>query len=813
MKRRLHITSEELGYLILILLALLGLGIELWFLLGPPGWPTTARVLIPPTSTPIPTPTAAPTPTPDPAPLLSQAESSRRNGDFDAAIKGFRVIIDGFPATSQALSARLGLGQTYLQAGKASLAVEELNRFLAASPDDPRVPEARFALGQSYAKLKEWEKAAANYQACRQARPEIAAYLSDLLGDVYSGMGQHRGAIEEYRKALEDAELPLAQEFRTREKLAASYQRVKEYALAVEQYDQILRKSRSNWYRAQVEHELGTTYRDWGKTAPALEHFKSSAAAYLGSPFARLSVLEAQKLAPGSIPPLQRAQVYYFNRDYDSARQVLRQAASVAGPESSYYLGLTEKRSGNYVQALREFDELIARFPGGSRFGDAWLERARTQEWSGDLAGAVATYHRFAQLHPSSPHAEVALWEAAELLEDQRRWGPALEDYRQITQLFPAGKYKEKGLFRRGLAYLRGRRPNYALASQAWQQLLEQYPRSELRSKALFWLGKALLLSGQPETAREKFALALEIPSKDYYTRRAQAFLKGQYDVSPKGPTVSPALAMDLPQEKEAFRLWLTTWHSDPAVNLDSNQGETWRGDLHFRRGEALATWGLTEEARDEFSMVTARYGGDPVALYQMARYFQEKGLYRLSQGCAEGIVKLAPDKDNDSAPRHLRKLIYPVYYRDLVVPEAARYNLDPLWFFALIWQESRFEPAAISMAQARGLTQVIPSTGQYIAEKLGKEDFVLEDLDRPYISIMFGTWYLGEQLRELDGNIYGALAAYNGGLGNVFKWANHQEIGDEDLFVEDIRFSETQLYVKVVYQVYLIYQELYGSD
>jgi len=62
-----------------------------------------------------------------------------------------------------------------------------------------------------------------------------------------------------------------------------------------------------------------------------------------------------------------------------------------------------------------------------------------------------------------------------------------------------------------------------------------------------------------------------------------------------------------------------------------------------------------------------------------------------------------------------------------------------------------------------------------------------------------------------LDGDLYAALAAYNGGPGNAMQW--RQLSGeDPDLFLETVRFEETRNYIRNIYEIYVIYKRLYGA-
>ena len=162
-------------------------------------------------------------------------------------------------------------------------------------------------------------------------------------------------------------------------------------------------------------------------------------------------------------------------------------------------------------------------------------------------------------------------------------------------------------------------------------------------------------------------------------------------------------------------------------------------------------------------------------------------------------------------APRFLGRLSYPVHYSDLILPLAERYGFDPRLQFALVRQESLFESFARSGAAAQGLSQVIPDTGAWIAQRIAWPDFENEDLYKPYVGLNFGAYYLSQQLSAFDGQVHAALAAYNGGPGNAARW--YETAGDDhDLFVDTVDFPETRLYIERIYEGFDAYRYLYSS-
>jgi soluble lytic murein transglycosylase len=154
----------------------------------------------------------------------------------------------------------------------------------------------------------------------------------------------------------------------------------------------------------------------------------------------------------------------------------------------------------------------------------------------------------------------------------------------------------------------------------------------------------------------------------------------------------------------------------------------------------------------------------------------------------------------------------YPAYYADLVVQVAKDYEFDPLLLFSLIRHESLFDATATAAAGEKGLTQVIPSTAEYIAGQLAWPNFQGSDLFRPHVSVAFGAYYLEEQLELFDNNAVAALAGYNAGPGRAINWLELSG-GDPDLFMTTITISSTRGYVQRIYGYFTIYRALYGVE
>src|SRR6185436_18980541 len=110
-------------------------------------------------------------------------------------------------------------------------------------------------------------------------------------------------------------------------------------------------------------------------------------------------------------------------------------------------------------------------------------------------------------------------------------------------------------------------------------------------------------------------------------------------------------------------------------------------------------------------------------------------------------------------------------------------------------------------------IMQITPATAHMIARKSGGVAFTVEDLGTPQVNIAYGSWYLRYLLRRYAGNETFALAAYNGGEGNVDRWIDSARQRNADLTIAAIPFSETRAYVQRVLAAKRQYRSSYAHE
>ncbi len=775
--------------------------------------PSLAAPAETPTAPPEPTatPTLQPTPTSVPFVAIAEANIALQNGNFNAAVEVYRSILEQ-PITAVdprlRADAAFGYGQAALREGQFSLAVDALSQFISTYPDDMRRAQAHFLRGDAYLGASAWQAAITEFSAYLALRPNlIDSYAYERIGDAYLALGDPAQALANYAVAVERSR-SLVPMLVLREKLAAGYLNAGNIAAAIEQYDAILSVARNAGYRAAITFAAANALQRANNSAAALPRFQEIVRDYPETPegYRAMQVLLANGLR---VETLTRGRISYAAKDYADAIESFHNYTSSTplgeiDPNVYLLLGRAYREVGNVAAANTAFQTILTNYPTSARFGEAWLEQGRTLFLSGDIAGAIARYLALAETYPNLPEASEALWRVGYLHSTQGDAEQSLATFEILGSKHPGTQQAMDGLFRGGMAaYNQG-----ALArAERLFSLLATGGTGELQAAGYLWLGRLYQINNQEALARSAYQQASLIDPLGYYSLRAADLLAG------RGGFVPPERldwSFNQPANIDEAEAWMrqtfkiegggALWMLSPALEADER----------MVRGAELWAVAAYDDARAEFSALTDAYGQNPLALYQLASYYYRIGLYREAINAAAKLIDGSGQRTVE-VPKYIAALRFPIAYADLVLPAAQQYGVDPLLIFSLIRQESLFQGAATSSAQAQGLMQIIPTTGTYIASKLGKRDYQNSDLYRPYINVPFGVYYLYEQLQTFNGNPYAALAAYNGGPGNSATWLRISG-GDPDLFVQAITFSETRTYVRRIYEQYAIYAAIYAA-
>lgn len=249
-------------------------------------------------------------------------------------------------------------------------------------------------------------------------------------------------------------------------------------------------------------------------------------------------------------------------------------------------------------------------------------------------------------------------------------------------------------------------------------------------------------------------------------------------------------------------------YRANEYLTRERRQFSTFRG-IKFKEQPKVIALPIKSEGLSELLMMK---DFDAIESFKIQDEFlkswiaRSKGNESYSITLARNEMSKLPIKPNENDPRWL--LLYPVFYAKTVNTMAEDNKLSTELVMAIIREESGFDPNAKSSAGAMGLMQLMPATAKFI----DPANYKPEKLKDPNYNIYVGSKYLASLLKQFGGDEIFAIASYNGGIGNVLKWKEQFYNGDQDEFVENIPFPETQNYVKKVFASYWNYLRIYKT-
>jgi peptidoglycan lytic transglycosylase len=357
----------------------------------------------------------------------------------------------------------------------------------------------------------------------------------------------------------------------------------------------------------------------------------------------------------------------------------------------------------------------------------------------------------------------------------------AAKAFVELFEKFPTGQRAERAAWKSG--WWSYKNSEYADTVRVFENAAASFPRSDYRPSYLYWAARSHGKLGAGSTADTRLKLVIADYGSSYYGRLAARQMRRLTRADPVGDAIPAARPVATDQAAEpptanVIRLLLASELYDNAID-----------ELRF----AQRTWGTSRALEATIAWAYHRKGELRRAITLMRRAYPQH---------------LTADQ---GLPREILEVIFPLTYWDLIRKHAAARDLDPYLIAALIGQESTFDPEARSVANAWGLMQIVPATGRRLARSLGIRRFTTSMLTNPEINIRMGTLYFSRLAQQFGGTYY-ALASYNAGESRVVRWKAERPGLDEDEFIDDIPFPETQNYVKRILGTAEDYRALYGK-
>jgi soluble lytic murein transglycosylase len=306
---------------------------------------------------------------------------------------------------------------------------------------------------------------------------------------------------------------------------------------------------------------------------------------------------------------------------------------------------------------------------------------------------------------------------------------------------------------------------------------------------ALYWRGRVAEDRGDRPLARAYYQKLSETFRHYYYANLSRSRLEKM-----AGEQVTdPPLLGKLPLPAGPPKNWDT-----PA------------GNLRAQKAQLLANAALYDFAIKELQAATT--GLPPWLAKSEAGVYGEQGSYIHAIETMKRAFPSYFSVEIDQVPRPVWEALFPRPYWDDLKKNSSVHQLDPYLVASLIRQESEFNPAAISRANAMGLMQLLPGVGKHLAKEAKLQHFSTDALLTPAVNLQLGTRYFKHTVDHYDGQVEYALAAYNAGENRVEEWRSRGKYHDIEEWVESIPFTETREYVQAILRNAVFYKLLYPA-
>ncbi len=420
---------------------------------------------------------------------------------------------------------------------------------------------------------------------------------------------------------------------------------------------------------------------------------------------------------------------------------------------------------GRYGELSDLTGSLVPQAPD-SLLARAALFRAHGLKGAGrPAADYYGAYLEFSEDFPWHPLAREMAYNVGKYFDCEQEWGPAADAY--LVSLETAGQWEgdERAHWRGGFClYMSGRTGQ---ADSLWSLGCSRWPFGYWGEEMLYWRGRLAGENGDLPLRDSLFSRAASEHPWEFYGILA-AVREGS----------EPSLDFRVPD----IRIM-----SDPACSLAVSMTSAGYGAAAAEMLRSSESVSLDKKA--EILSLMGFHGSALSALRVLDTEMRNEG---------EGVL-----------PDSLLCLYFPQPYSDLAVSATDTLLLDANMLQGIMREESYFDRYVVSRAGARGVVQLMPTTASDVSRWYGLPRLTEEDYFDPARSVPYGALYIDRQVRDFAGQYPLFLAAYNAGPGNATRWVGMHgwNPDDPELYIEQITYRETRMYVKKVLRSAWIYE------
>ena len=528
---------------------------------------------------------------------------------------------------------------------------------------------------------------------------------------------------------------------------------------------------------------------------------------------------------------------FHHHREFQLAIRFLEQNPPELGLPStsdketfddSYALARSYFWRSQYKEAAGRFGELAAQRPKTEEVVQALYQQGRAYELHGDWNAAATSFRQAFFADPTGSLSAAALLSSLRIDWRIGHEEPALEQYAHLLSRRDWRDLAARAaLFLAASDLVRGRTDR----AETWLGHAARSRRAPSVEIA-YWRGRSAELRQHSTAAVRHYLEALR---EDTFHPISQAGLVRMAQDSLTAAARSEGLRLtssnrtsDLcgawlvlgdadPQGREARLRMERGLKRDPSARsflemapVPPGEWPLWEAEIR-QPEELLLALGILEQG---LSVIQKHFPVSDASLgYTGSRLLARDGLTRPSLYQAEVLAERIPQK----LPAGLlttgyRRVLYPLPYRSMIFREAARFGVDPFLLAAVIREESRFDPQAVSSASARGLTQFVLPTAKRLGARFGMERLNALDLHQPEVAITLGAAYLAELAERFENRRPVVIAAYNAGEDQANLWQSYCYSREPEEYFSKVGFTQTRGYLSKVLSSRAHYEDIYGE-
>ncbi|MCM2282622.1 MAG: transglycosylase SLT domain-containing protein [Bdellovibrionaceae bacterium] len=350
-------------------------------------------------------------------------------------------------------------------------------------------------------------------------------------------------------------------------------------------------------------------------------------------------------------------------------------------------------------------------------------------------------------------------------------------------------------------------------AIDALQELNQRFTTLTNQPRNRFWIAKALLKLGRDDDAKQEFESLIETDPLGYYGLLSYRELRRDLPPAQVRDTTAatpPASSTPPSSLSEATPNPTADAMREPAAApaLPSGAPSPFANSHDHAYVEWLLSLGELPIARRFLDHYTAARGmpaHDSPEGREMLKYLARAGNFH---ALFAKLGSFSPELRSRTLADD-PTLLFPQPYTHFVSEAGRKFGVATELMYAIMRQESSFDPQARSHADAFGLMQLIPEAARRVENTSGIRLNTPEDLYRPEVNVTLGAAFLRDLLNQYDEQFVLTVASYNASEKAIRGWMKTRFRGDALQFIEDIPYEETRGYVKLVLRNYIFYLRL----